>query len=130
MLSWKVYREDFNKRIIEEYDIFKGGHWEKVARELKKEFSNKKEWEEHFCIKLMSQYWARSEYEIVVTSWPPYIKIEDIDKINEEVNDREKTWGSKPLKVNINPTVNRKIDIYEQLRLNWDIFINYVWNNI
>lgn len=130
MLSWKVLMEDFNKREIIEYDIFKGGHWEQTARMLKHDIPDRKKWEEAFRIKLMSQFWARSEYEVVITSWPSWIETEDIDKLQKEVEDREKTWGSKPIKVNITPTVARKIDIYEQLRMNWKIFTDYVWENV
>ena len=130
MLSWKVLMEDFNKREIIEYDIFKSGHWERTASMLKHDIPDRKKWEEAFRIKLMSQFWARSEYEVIVTSWPPYIKTEEMDKLQKEVEDREKTWGIKPIKVNVNPTVARKIDIYEQLRMNWDNFIDYVCRNV
>lgn len=130
MLSWKVYWEEPNKRIIKEYDIFKNGYWENIAKNLKETFPKRKEWENHLRTQLMAQYWSRSEYEIILTSWPPYINIEDIDRINQEIINREKTWGTKPYKINITPTVERKIDIFEQLELNWEVFTDYIWNNI
>ena len=131
MLSWKVIMEDFNSRKIIYYDLFKSGYWEKVAKELKEEkHSVFQAWSDAFRQKLMSQYWSRSEYEVVVTSWPPYIKVDDVQKLQDEIADREKTCGSKPLRVNITPTVARKIDIFEQLDANWGVFSKYVWRNI
>lgn len=130
MLSWNVFWEDFNKREIVYYDIFKSGHWEKKAKELKKEYPKFEEWTAVFRTNLMSQYWSRSEYEVVITSWPPYIDIEEINRLQKEVESREKTWGHKPLKINPRLTIGRKIDIFEQLDMNWEVFANYVWNNI
>ena len=121
MLSWNVLFEDFNKKEIVYYDIFKGGYFEEVARELKKKTGNKKVFTEKFRLKLMSQFWARSEYEVVVTSWPPYISKEELDKLKQE---------DVKYRTNVNLTVGRKIDIYEQLQMNWQQFIDYVWNNI
>lgn len=44
MLSWKVIWDDINKHEIGTYDLFKSGYWERVARELKQTFPNRKEW--------------------------------------------------------------------------------------
>lgn len=130
MLTWKVIMEELDSRKIIFYDLFASGHWEQVARKIKEDSVTREEWEKRFRLRLQSQYWARCEYEVVVTSWPPYIKVGDIQKLQDEVADREKAWGSKPLKVNITPTVQRKIDIFEQLDMNWSVFADYVWNNI
>ena len=31
---------------------------------------------------------------------------------------------------NVNLTTERKVDIYEQVKLNWNVFIEYLWENI
>lgn len=130
MLSWKVIMEDFNSRKIIYYDLFKSGYWEKIAKELKEKHPIFQNWSDAFYQKLAYQYHCRAEYEIVITSWPPYIKTEDVEKLQKEIEDREKAWGNKPIKVNITPTIARKIDIFEQLDENWSVFSKYVWNNI
>lgn len=130
MLSWKVIMEDPNQQKIIYYDLFKGNHWITVARELKLQYPIFQAWSDAFRQKLMSQYWSRCEYEVVVTSWPPYINVEDIKKLQDEVEEKEKKWGNKPLRVNITPTVAKKIDIFEQLDANWAVFSQYVWRNI
>ena len=122
MLSWNVLFEDFNKKEIVYYDIFKGGHFEKIAKDLKERVSSKELFAEEFRLKLMSQFWARSEYEVVVTSWPPYVTQEEIKRLsNEEI---------KYYRTDVNLDVRRKIDIFEQLQMNWQQFIDYVWNNV
>lgn len=123
MLSWNVLFEDFNKREIVTYDIFEGGHYEKIAKELKKKTNSKEEFVEEFRIKLMSQFWSRSEYEVVVTSWPPYIKRRELDRLIAKEKDCK--YGT-----NVELEVGKKIDIFNQLEMNWDQFIDYVWNNI
>ena len=130
MLSWNVFREDFNKREIVYYDIFKSGHWEKKAKELKKKYPKFKDWSKEFKAELMYQYWSRSEYEVVITSWPPYIEAKELDRLYQEREDREKAWGNKILRINPRLTTARKIDIFEQLDMNWKVFANYVWENI
>lgn len=130
MLSWKVICENPNTQKIEYYDIFKSKLWVGVARELKEKYPIFQEWSDKFRTKLMSQYWARCEYEIVVTSWPPYLNVEDIDKLKQEVEDKEKQYSTKPYRVNINPTVARKLDVFEQIDANWGVFSQYVWRNI
>ena len=121
MLSWNVLIEDFNKKEIIYYDIFKNSYYIELVKELKQKAANKEEFAENFKHKLMYQYWARSEYEVVITSWPPYIDKKELERLNKE---------EFKYRTNVNLTVGKKIDIYEQLMMNWTQFIDYVWNNI
>ena len=130
MLSYKVFYENFNKKEIVNYDIFKSGHWEKVACELKEVFPNRKEWEKHFRTRLMSQYWSRSEYEFIATSWPPYITTDKVDEMKREIKEHTEKWGNPPYRINPPLIVARKIDIFEQIDMNWKVFADYVWRNI
>lgn len=43
------------------------------------------------------QFWGRCEYEHIISSWPPYDKDEGC-----------------------------KIDVFEQLTMNWDRFVDYI----
>ena len=53
-------------------------------------------------------------------------KAEFADKLEEHIEKR----GNEPRVLNICPTVGSKIDIYDQLMLNWDYFVDYVWNTL
>jgi hypothetical protein len=67
--------------------------------------------------------------EVIITSWPAYIDMPEYDRITKEI-DHIRNDGRTPRVVNIAPTVGSKIDIYEQLMLNWDAFVNYTYNAI
>ena len=124
-LSWKVFKEDNGH--IKDYDIFKNTYWVEVVETLAKETKNKAEFEEAFRIKLMSMYWSRSEYEVVITSWPPYISKEELVKLSYEQDRYYNEYSKFQVRHNVSLTTTRKIDIYEQLQLNWKQFINYVY---
>ena len=47
---------------------------------------------------LFYYYRSKCEWEVIVSSWPPS------DRVPE-----------------------RKVDVYDQVMLNWDVFIGYVW---
>ena len=49
------------------------------------------------------------------------ISREELDRLNQE---------DIKYRTNVNLTVGKKIDIYDQLQMNWQQFIDYVWNNI
>jgi hypothetical protein len=128
-LSWKVLREDFNKGTIEYYDIFKGGHWQEIIESLMHSCKSKEEFSAELRKKLMYQYWSRSEYEVVVTSWPPYIKVENIEEMKSEVEKHNSECNWEQVRISPTLTVAKKIDVFEQLNMNWEQFINYVWEN-
>lgn len=128
-LSWKVYREEPNSKQIIVYDLFEREHWNRVVRQLKAQCDNKEEFAEELRTKLMSQYWCRSEYEIVLTSWPPYIETAELDELKYEVVEHKHHWGCEPCRVIPPLIVSEKIDIFSQLELNWAQFIDYVWTN-
>lgn len=137
--TFKVLYEEFNKNEIQFANWFDFGQWSVIKRELSslikkfrklekldfkksqkevKEFFKKNMWSDEFkkCKSLdelieysietrldrlcMYYFWAKCEYEVIVSSWPP----------------RE---GSE-----------RKIDIYTQLKENWDIFKELVFREL
>ena len=77
---------------------------------------------------LQHEYWSRSEYETVITTWPPYVDSDEVDRLAEEKEKRLREYGHFYSEY-VNPEVGYKIDIYDQIMLNWDAFINYLWNN-
>jgi hypothetical protein len=124
-MIWNVYRENFNSKCIETWNVFKHGAFKaEVDRALTLYRAAKYSWHEFSeAIRVSAQYyfWSRSEHEVVITSWPPYIDLEEYERITQEVVD----YGSKYY-YNIEPVCAEKIDIYAQLRLNWDSFIRYI----
>lgn len=136
---FKVLYDDFNKNEIQFDNWFEFGQWSVIKKDLttlKKELSKlekedfkknqpeiKKFFEKHvwsvefkkcksldelieYSIEMrldrlcMYYFWAKCEYEVIVSAWPP----------------RE---GSE-----------EKIDIYDQLKANWDIFKELVFKEL
>ena len=77
---------------------------------------------------LQHEYWSRSEYETIITSWPPYVDNNEIDRLNKERDESISNYG-RFYREHVNLSTGFKIDIYTQVMLNWDRFIEYVWNN-
>lgn len=98
-MHWFVYVEDFNGRKISEYDIFE--HYS-FAEDVKKAYKRHRNDFEAFAKEVRGAlaycFWSKCEYETVISSWVAPERV-------------------KP----------RKVDAYEQVMLNWDVFVRYVW---
>ncbi len=101
-LEWYVYCEDLNGNSIKKFNIF--NHYG-VMEDLKKLDKKIKDYDE-FCKKfnttLMYYYWSKCEWEVIISDWPPSKR--------------------DPKEI--------KVDVYDQIMLNKDIFFKYVWNTI
>lgn len=129
-LCWNVWIEDFNTREIEEWNVFDHGRFYKdVIKDLIK-CTNKEEFAEKLRHNTMYYYWSKAEHEIVLTSWPPHIDKEELDRLNKEYEEYHTKWRHYPYRLGICPSVGKKIDVYDQLRLNWECFVNYIWSSI
>jgi len=97
---WNVYIEDYNKREIKVFNVFNHYTFFENCKKEFRRYSRHKDIEklEHE-IKGWAMYcfWSKCEYEIILTSWPEKKDFKDM-----------------------------KIDIYDQLNLNWDSFFKYV----
>ena len=129
-MVWNVYREDFNHRAIVKYNIFDHSGFAQDVNKLLKEDIAKDEFIERLKRSLMYWFWCKSEHEVVITSWPVYIDKAELDRLTTEHEEYNNKWGHYPYKINVSPDVGEKVDIYSQITsLNWDIFVNYVWNH-
>ena len=102
-LEWNVYMEDFNRKRIRVFNVF--NHWSflEACRKACKKFKGEdqvKELEEEIRRWAMYLFWSKCEYEVIITGWPPP---------REDSGFRD-----------------RKVDIYEQLSLNWNYFFKYI----
>ena len=103
MIHWYVYEEDVNARTIEVVDLLSHPYMKRELPAILEQCNGSKdEFAKLIRTALMYQYWARCEYEIILTGWPPP-----------------------------NPTrfKDLKIDIFDQVSMNWDAFIDYIWTH-
>ena len=106
MLCWNVYVGDFNNGTIEIYNIFNHYSFKEDCKKIAKKFAKDKDgFTEGIKHSLMYYFWSKCEWEIIIEQWP----------VSEKQNSRFK---------------DEKVDVYDQVCLNWDIFIEYLWNNI
>ena len=128
-MTWYVYRENMNNKSIEKFNIFYHGGFRKDIEDAVKVAGTKEIFAEMVQRSLCYYFWCKSEYEVVVTSWPPYIDKAELDRVNTEYDEYYKRWGHYPYCTNINPVVGEKVDFYDQVMMNWDVFIDYLWSN-
>lgn len=128
-LVWNVFNEENGEIVpinIFEYNwvFLKDG-----LLEAKKKYKNNFEaFADHIRRWLSHEYWSRSEYETIITSWPPYIESDELDRLNKEKEIRLEKYGNFYREAVV-LNVSHKIDIYTQIMMNWDRFIDYIWNN-
>ena len=101
MLEWNVYVSDFNAKVIETHNVFDNTS---LIYDCKKNYAKNKDDREAFLEQLrrdlMYYYWSKCEWEVVIEHWPPAKGFDD-----------------------------SKVDVYSQVMLNWDRFIDYLWEN-
>ena len=96
VLEWNTILYEHDKLRI--YNVFNNAYFsEAVTNIMHTPNISRSEISEVIMRKAQWQFWGRCEYEHIISSWPPY----DGDK-------------------------GYKIDIFEQLTLNWDRFIDYI----
>lgn len=109
MLEWNVYIGDYNHRHIETYNIFKHTSFVKDCQKIVKRYSktekaegvfNREAFAEEIRHELMYYFWSKCEWEVIIDHWPPHESFQ-----------------------------SEKIDVYDQIRLNWNVFIDYLWSH-
>lgn len=99
-MKWNVYFHDFNKNKIVTYNIFKHCKFNEDIQKLIKNNYSKEEFKERLKRELMYFFWSKCEYEIIISPW--------VGRNKEEAE--------------------VKIDIYDQVMLNFDRFVDYCWS--
>ena len=124
-LVWNVLKEDINSCKIYAFNVFDNSYIRERLYEVYKEnrFSFK-HFKEKARIVLMSEFWARSQHEVIITSWPPYIEKSELIKLNKELEQHPDQY-----RFSVNLSVAEKVDVFSQLAINWELFMKYVWKN-
>lgn len=106
-ITWNVYVYNFNKGCIETRNILGKDSviirdvLEKAKSEYKENVPDYDKFKEEVRKIVMYYYWAKCEWEVIISAWPPN------EKAKEE-----------------------KVDVYSQVMLNFDIFYKYLYNNL
>jgi hypothetical protein len=125
---WNVYIYDQNAQKIVPYNVFDHSGFVKDLKELKE--TKIKDFEEQLARIAMYHFWSKCEMEVVITSWPPYIDQDERYRLNKEASDYKEKYNKEEKCINVRLNTGMKIDVYNQLILNWDIFADCVRNYI
>lgn len=117
-LVWNVYRNDFNSKEIKVFNVFNHYRFREDVEKLIKSKPSYDELSEQLRKTAMYYFWSKCEHEVVVTSFPPRIGASEIQRIRND---------SYPYGTSVNLKTGSKVDVYNQLQLNWDQFVGYVW---
>lgn len=112
---------------IEIHNIFDHVRFMNDLVQIKK-YTTFEKFEKEVDLSLMYYYWSKCEWEVVVTSFPPYIDNEELEKLIREHDECIKNYG-RFIRTYTNLETAEKVDVYRQVKMNWKPFINYLWNN-
>lgn len=119
-LCWNVFYENPNVG-IEIWNVFRHASFCNDVETILAEEADKEKFEKRLHSSVMYYFWSKSEYEVIIAPWPCYIsRIESqLIKNNELPRYRQI----------INVEGSDKFSIYDQIELNWDVFVDYCWRH-
>lgn len=98
-MEWYVYYYDINHENIVTYNIFDHGSFKEDFNKLISDYNiTKEEFANKLDIMLRYYFWSKAQWETFLKPWVGDSKIE------------------------------KKIDVYDQIKLNWDKFLEYAYN--
>lgn len=116
-LICNVFVEDNNK--IDTYNIFDNYTFMNNLYKYKDD-NDINTFSENVRHCLLYSYWAKCEWEVIITDVLPTISKEELDRLNNEEH---------MYRCCVNLECEKKVDVYSQVMLNWNVFINYLWEN-
>lgn len=101
MLEYNVFIKNINSKTIVIYNVFTHKNFIKDCKRIYNDYyMNKKDFLEGIKNTLIYYFWRKNEWEITLSCFPKYSKFND-----------------------------KKVDVYEQIMINWNTFSEYIWNN-
>ena len=128
-LEYYVFREDWNGKKIEPFNVFNHSRFYEDVKKYLKKCETKEEFAEELRKSLAWCYWSKCEWETIIASFPARITKEELYRLNKEFKTDTEKYGHEPYSMWVSPAVGKKVDVYEQVMLNWDIFVDYVWSH-
>lgn len=126
-LEWNVYIERDDE--IQTYNVFDHFRFMNDLFEIDMKCKdNFKTFAKEVKKNLAYYFWSKYEWEIVLTSFPPYVDNNEIDRLNKERDECIEKYG-RVIKTPVGLKDAWKTDVYEQVLMNWNHFINYLWEN-
>ena len=99
-ITWNVFYHNSNSRSIETFNIFEHGSFREYVKKAARKVQSKEDFAMQLRREVMYYFWSKCEWEVLISPWVGG-------------NDDEKI----------------KVDVAWQIMNNWDVFVDYTWNN-
>ena len=126
-MKWNVILKNYSTGKLYAFNIFENVEFRMNIEKLIERKYDRERFEKELDGEAHYSFWAKSEWETIFTTWPPYIDAEEIERIINEYHINRNPGEPLPERVDVNLESKYKIDVYAQLRANWDRFVDYVW---
>ena len=126
-LVWYVYRFSHSENTVKPFNVFEHGSlMESIQKWWKKPLS-KEEFAKKLRGELFYYYCSRCEHEIIMTHFPAHITPKELDRLIAERNKFIAENGKAPFSHTVDLEYEVKVDVYVQVMMNWEHFLEYVW---
>ena len=126
-LVWNVYEISCSTQELRVFNVFEHDSFYCNIRKLLKVDMSKEDFTEQLRREVQYYYWSKTEWECIITS-QPHIDRKELQRIISECYLQRKKADYPCRRAHINLSHSDKIDVYDQLCLNWDEFVDYVWS--
>lgn len=126
-MKWNVIVRDITTGTIGPYNIFDCADFRIAVEKIRAQKYDKIRFLEELDREADYCFRAQIEWETFFTTWPPYIGAEEINRIITEFYLNREQGIPLPERAEVNLETKHKIDVYAQLRANWERFSDYVW---
>ena len=126
-LIWNVYRYSGSEKMVKEYNVFHHMSLLIAMNKWWKKPLGKEEFAEKLKGELLYYYCGKYEHEIVIAPFTPRITPAELDRIVSVNQEHIKKYGQPSYSVSVCIEYAQRFDVYEQIMINWDRFLDYVW---
>lgn len=126
-MKWNVILRDLETGKFKPYNIFEHEAFRLAIEKLFERQYAKGRFLKELDQEARYYFWAQIEWEIFITTWPPYIDAEEISRIISEYHINRPPEQALPEHIDVHVAKWYKIDVYSQLRANWERFAEYMW---
>ena len=138
-MEWNVYYCDVNHQEIKNFNIFKHYNFLKYVKQAIRKCQDKDEFSKRLKSELFYYYGSKCEWELIIEITEdnriflsPWVGCRNPEEVRIDVtNDTSFDWRafaeehiSKQIYKN-----EAKIDVYDQVMMNWNVFVDYVLDN-
>lgn len=126
-MKWNVILKNNSTDRLYAFNVFEDTEFRNNIEKLFEKNYDKKRFEEELDRQAHYSFWEKIEWETLFTTWPPHIDSKEIERIINEYYINRKPGEPFPDRIDVTPKTICKVDVYAQLRANWERFVDYVW---